>query len=372
MKEKEIVWRKLMPKDDKKRRRLAKGFPIVRKVFKDLSREKTILFAIMLQVFIILATSILITNSANLFSPDEMLGEDTVIGITGDIDLTETLSTYFGESNLDFALYSQYGEAIDSFMEGDIDGIVSMSRDSHLPIYIDMYVPQGDAKTSMIMTEMKDILEVYENDLREQNIAQPDAVMLDRLRMTERSNNVVTQIYETLYSILIPFLLLMPGILLGGLVIDILIEELEKKTLNILMLIITFKIYIFELILATLTMSMLQVISWQFLLAVQGITMNNLPQITLLVMLLNLIMFIMCIIITLAVMDKTKAQLIYSFLVLLLFASMPLFSINPIRVISRLSIGIVPVSFVSYASILSIITVALFISMMFSIRGKEW
>ncbi len=373
MRAREEIWHNLMPKKGRRTKKLAKGLPIVKKIFNDLLRERSIIFAITLQVFIILTASIMLTNSVNLFNPDEMLEQETTIAITGDLMLSERLSELFEESDLRYELYTSSDEALRMFEEKHVDGVMSIRRAEELfPVYVDMYVPKGDVKTSIILSETQRILEVLENEMREERLAEPDAIMLDKLRMTQRSNSIATQIFETLYSILIPFLLLMPGVLLGGMVIDILIEELEKKTLNLLMLVISFRRYIFELIIATLAISTLQILVWQILISIQGIMISNLPKITVLVIMMNLIMFIFCIIITLAVMDKTKAQLIYSFMVLLTFASMPLFSINPIRVISRLAIGVVEVSFIPYISAMTAIAAALFISMMFSISGKEW
>lgn len=367
------TWKNLMPKRKGREHHLAQGLPIVKKIFKDLLRERSILFAIALQVFIIMTASIMLSNSVNIFDPDEMLKQDTVIAITGDNLLVERLNESFEDSYLENRQYPSEEEALMLFKENHVDGVISISRDEeHFPIYIDLHIPKGDVKSSIILSEAQSIFEVLENELREENLAEPEAIMLDKLKATERSNSVATQIFETLYSILIPFLLLMPGVLLGGMIIDILIEELEKKTLNILMLVISFKRYIFELIIATLSLSTIQVLVWQILISLQGISISNLPWITILVILLNLIMFIFCVIITLAVMDKTKAQLMYSFIVLLLFASIPLSGINPIRVISRLAIGVVEVSFMPYIASILGITILLFIAMMTAIKGKEW
>ena len=372
MKQNEDTWKNIMPKKNKKRS-LAKGFPIVKKIFKDLLREKSILFAITLQIFIILTTSIMLTNSVNIFSTENMLEQETKLGITGDLDISERLSKYFENSKLEYSIFDDKDDAMRLFESRDLDAIIDIKRDIDLfPIYIDMYVPKGDVKTSIILSEIRKIYELMENELREENLAEPDAIMLKDIRITLESNSVATQIFETLYRILIPFLLLMPGVLLGGMIIDILMEELEKKTLNILMLVVSFKRYIFELIIATLIIASIQIITWQILILIQGIEIANLPQITLLTMILNFILFTFCVIITLSVMDKTKAQVIYSFIILLLFASMPLFFVNPIRVISRLAIGIVSFQIIPYIVAMLIISGILFSGMILAIQGKEW
>ena len=373
MNQKRETWKKVMPKNITPKRKIAQGLPIVKKIFFDLLREKTIVFAILLQLFIILTASLLMTNSMSIFNPENVLGDTINIAITGDRTLSERVKQYFDEPNMNVVIIEDYNEALEKFYSEDVDVVIDIGiRDNFVPIYIELILPKGDIKHSMILAQIKDKLEIYENVLREKHLAEPDSIMLDRLRIKETSNPVATQIFEALYSILIPFLILMPGILLGGLIIDILIEELEKKTLNILVLIVSFRRYIFELIIATLSISMIQILTWQFLLTFQGIIIYNLPEITAITIMLNFIMFIFCVILTLAVMDKTKAQVIYSFLVLLLFASMPLFQINPIRVISRLAIGLEPVFFIGYFASLSFISIVLFSAMMIVIKDKEW
>ena len=373
MRDNKETWVKLMPKNSGALRKPAQGLKIVKKIFFDLSREKTIMFAIFLQLFIILTASLLLTNSMAIFSPDNILDESITIAITGDLQTARNIKEYFKDSELEVILAEHKENAYELFALEEINAVIEIQpRDNFLPIYIDLTLPKGDIKSSMILAKIKERLEIYETVLRERNLAEPEAIMLDRIRIKESSNPVATQIFEALYSLIIPFLLLMPGILLGGLVIDILIEELEKKTLNLLMLIISFRRYIFELIIATLGISMVQVVAWQFLLSIQGITISNLPKITMIIIMLNLIMFIFCVILTLAIMDKTKAQLTYSFLVLLLFASMPLFDVNPIRIISRLAIGLEFVPFISYFLSLSLISIILFSGMMIVIKGKEW
>ncbi|MFW6231334.1 MAG: hypothetical protein ACOC32_04920, partial [Nanoarchaeota archaeon] len=296
-----------------------------------------------------------------------------VVAITGDELLSRQMETYLAGDRITPVIYPEHSDALEKFDEGVIDGIVSMNRsEENFPIFVDLIVSKGDVTSSMLISHIKDAMELYENQVRDRYLAEPNAIRLDKLKIRASGNSIMTQIFEALYSILLPFLLLMPGVLLGGLVIDIIIEELETKTLNLLMLVISFKRYLFEILLATVSLSMLQVLAWEFLLLGQGIAIANLPAITGLIFLLNLILFIMCIILTLGVMDKTRAQLIYSFLVILLFASAPLFSVNPIRVITRLALGLVSVPLMAYMLALSGIAAVLFISMMVVVSAKQW
>jgi hypothetical protein len=62
-------WRNLMPKKRGLRYVDRLRLPIAKKLMNDLMREKTILFAIFLQLFIIMTSAIIITNANTLFNP---------------------------------------------------------------------------------------------------------------------------------------------------------------------------------------------------------------------------------------------------------------------------------------------------------------
>ncbi len=366
-------WRELMPKKKGIRYKHIFGLPIAKKMFKDLLREKTIVFAIFLQLFIILTSSIIITNANALFNPEQVIQEPINIGITGDSYLRQKVATYFEQSKLIASVYPEESVTLSKFAEGSIDAVIIVNRSKeYYPIYLSVIIPKGDIKSSVITSEVKDSLQVFENELRDENLAEISAIRLDRLKIKNKSNSITTQVFEALYSILIPFLLLLPGVLLGGLIIDILVEEMETKTLHLLMIITTFRKYLFEIILSVVGLSMLQVITWELLLSLKGIIINNLPYITGLVLFLNFVMFIACVLLSILVKEKTRSHLIYSFLIILLFATAPLFRMNPIRVISRLAIGLETVPIWTYNGIVIGIAILLFTFMNFVAKRKEW
>lgn len=366
-------WRSLMPKQRGVKYKHMLSMPIAKKIFKDLIREKTILFAIFLQLFIILTSSIIITNANTLFNPDKIIQEPIHIAITGDSYVRNKLIPYFEDTEL-IALVTEFeSDALQKFETGDVDAVLVANKSKDIyPIYLNLILPKGDVKGSVIASEVKNALHVYENEIRDNNLAEPDAIRLDKLKLKSDSNSITTQVFEALYSILIPFLLLLPGVLLGGLVIDIIIEEMETKTLNILMIITTFRKYVFEILLAVTGLSMLQVLTWELLLVAKGIIIHNLPYISVLIMFLNFMMFIACVLLTLFIKEKTRAQVIYSFIVILLFSSAPIIYMNPIRVITRLSIGLESVPMGIYYIVLLILTGILFGVMNFAISKKEW
>lgn len=366
-------WRKLMPKKKGIRYKQMFGMPIAKKVFKDLMREKTIVFAIFLQLFIILTSSIIITNANALFNPEQVIQEPIHIGITGDSYLRQKVATYFETSKLIASVYPEEEVTLSKFEEGVIDAVIIVNRSKdYYPIYLSVIIPKGDIKSSVITSEVKEALQVFENELRDDNLAEISAIRLDKLKIKNKSNSITTQVFEALYSILIPFLLLLPGVLLGGLIIDILVEEMETKTLNLLMIITTFRKYLFEIILAVMGLSMLQVLTWELLLSLKGIVINNLPYITGLILFLNFVMFIACVLLSILIKEKTRAHLVYSFLVILLFATAPLFRMNPIRVISRLAIGLETVPIAIYYVIVISLAVFLFTFMNVVAKRKQW
>jgi hypothetical protein len=386
------------------------SFPIAKKVFKDLSREKTIVFTILLQLFIILASSIIINNSNVLFNPNLIVNSQIGIGIypleTSLEQSSELTENFLGnlslnhdlvldrssDKNLNYLInlfendrdyiiyvkiYNNKSFALTDFSNEKIDGLIGFPDSSDMNKYydLDLTIPKGDLKSSLVMTILKNKLELFEDYLRVNTINETDKnsyISLTKIVSSQKSSSTSSALYESLYEIILPFLLLLPGILLGGLLIDILFEDLETKTINLLMIITSFKKYLYEIILSVLLLSTIQVVIWELLLVLKGITIHNLPIISSMVILLNLILFLIAVSFVFLFNEKTKAQITYSFVIILLFVSSPISYLNPIRMIIRLAIGIEFVNIIPYFVLLIfLISLGIFGLSLYADK-KEW
>ncbi|MFP4400618.1 MAG: hypothetical protein ACLFPQ_01945, partial [Candidatus Woesearchaeota archaeon] len=246
-------------KEEKKRTWISKDLklPLGKKVIKDLLREKTILFIVFLQLFIILASSVILTNSNVLFNPSAAGYAPIGIGV---YDMNSTLSSQvrenaeiflsFLETDAEHVIfikrYAAKEDAISAFTNHEVDALIGFSS-SESPFLVKASVPKGDFKTSLVTNIIKEKLEMFQNHLRKERLDDERLVELSKINMKNKASSASVSLFESLYNIVIPFLLLLPGILLGGLIIDIIFEDLETKTINLLMIITTFRKYLYEI-----------------------------------------------------------------------------------------------------------------------------
>lgn len=347
--------------------------PIGKKIVKDLLREKTIVFTILLQLFIIMASSIILTNSNVLFNP-EIMNTAIGFGFYGEHEHADELITLFEEDDENIIFVKRYEtkqDALADFEANRIDAIIGFSA-SERPVLVEVSLPKGDIKTSMATTIVRDKLQVFEDYLRQKEIEDDRLIELTLLNVRNKASSASASLFEALYNIVIPFLILLPGILLGGLIIDVLFEDLETKTINLLMIITTFRKYLYELLLTVLLLTVVQVIFWEFILLAKGIIISHLALITSLTLFINLIMFMVAILLTLLFQEKTRAQITYSFVIILLFVSAPLSMYNPIRMITKLSVGLLETPFYIYSGILVAIIAILTGFITYIAEKKEW
>ncbi len=368
---------------------MATDLPIGKKVIKDLFREKTILFTVFLQLFIIIASSVVITNSNVLFNHESIISTPIIFGFYDSFDsnvnvseLSDSDKTFFKDYSFFMSLFADDMDyyltikelpdketALDAFYASEVDVIVNFKNDVR-PYEVDLYFPKGDIKTSTAVDIVKEKLTLFEDELRHEDIE--DLVKLSLINTKSKASNMFVSIYEALYEIMIPFILLLPGILLGGLLIDIIYQDLETKTINLLMIATTFKRYIYEILSVIMGISIVQVLIWELLLVFKKIQIANIPFITSLIVFVYLIMFIIAILLVIIIKDKTRSQITYSFFVIILFLTAPLLNFNPIRVITRLSIGLIKVPIFGYYSFLLLIITLLLVLLNYVIEKMEW
>jgi hypothetical protein len=355
--------------------------PIGKKVVKDLLREKTIMFTILLQVFIILASSVILTNSNALFNPETIVQDAIGFGVYGlnktalvdDPVIDEFINILeVDDKNIIYVKrYETKTDAIKEFEEHKVDVLIGFSAAKD-PYLVKVSLPKGEIRTSVAMTIVKEKLEQFEDYLRHKNLVDDRLIKLSLLNVKNKATSASASLFEALYNIIIPFLILLPGILLGGLVIDILFEDLETKTINLLMIITTFRKYIYEILLTVMILASAQVLLWEMMLIAKGIFISHLPLITSMTIFLDLILFMIAILLTLLFNEKTRAQITYSFVIILMFVSAPLTKYNPIRMITKLAIGLEQTQFFIYMGVL-VALIAIFTGIVtYVAEKKEW
>jgi ABC-type Na+ efflux pump permease subunit len=316
---------------------------IAKKEFAELMHEKTFILSILIQLFIASFSTFLVIGLTSFYDPSalgnvELTGTSVAVVGTEESDLYLLLQA----SKLDTKLYSDFGRAYTDFYERKVDAIIIAPPDppeGEQILNVDIYLPKSEIKATLISLQLKEPLENYERrvrDIRTQRLPGYEPV---ELNIIERGLTTSTTYFEFIYVALLPLLMFTPAFISGGLVIDFITEEFERKTMELLMVspVSLFEIISGKVLLATAIVP-LQSFAWMFLLAANMIPIKNPIEILTVVTLIGLILVLLSSIISLTFKDRGVAQLIYSLVLIFLFMSSYLFTNSPLNLVSRLSV----------------------------------
>jgi ABC-2 type transport system permease protein len=277
-------------------------FAMVRRELKSVKKEKTIMIAILIQLFIASFSSVIAVGLMSLYDPDT-IGQNTQITVRAGI---------VGDS-------------------GQIDTIIFAPRNNTDVVNMKLILPDLDSKATVILMVLKEPLKRYENYLREVNGVH--VIYNDIQGRPPRT-------YEFIYSLIIPMLMLFPALLAGSLVIDTVSEETENKTLDTLRSTPVSLNEVFAAkISAAIIMVLIQCIMWAMLLRLNNLPIQNLGLILLLCIVIGAFISIVAAIISLYFKDRERSQFVYS-IALIVTAGLSCFlHPSPFSLMARLATG---------------------------------
>lgn len=319
---------------------IRRAWIIAEKELRGLASEKTILLAVLLQLFIALFSSFLMVGLSAMYDPSaygRVSGVEYGIGISGnDSVLLELLEREpsFRPYRMDLSV------ALGALKERKLAAVIWTSDVAPVaedPVTATLYTIRNDIQSAVIEVKIKDVLLKYEDILRdirsERLVRQP--VPLSPYRPVSS-----TTFYEFIYGLLIPLLLFMPAIISAGLVIDLITEEYQQQTLDTLR---STPVTLTELVLGKNLSCLLLIPAesglWLLLLSVNGIRVSSLPEILIHVTLTSAALILLGTIIALHFRDRTRAQFVFSTLAVILLLVTLSFPYNPLHIIALLASG---------------------------------
>jgi ABC-2 type transport system permease protein len=312
---------------------------IAKKEFRGLFSERTILLAVLLQLFIALFSSFLMVGLTSMYDPSSLSKYSrfryNVAYAGNDSQVLDYLT-----ASKDFRVYRMnLSEAVASLKERKLSAVIwvpDTRPDAQDPVKITLYTLQNDLQAAIVDVKLKDIFLKYETDLRE--------IRADRLHDQPVPISIPKSsggdFYEFVYGLLIPLLVFMPAIIASALVIDLLTEEYQHETLETLISTpVTFTEVVWGKVLACELMVPVQAGAWILLLMINGIAIGNAGLILIQVSVTSLILILLGTLTALHYRERTAAQFIFStalVVVMLLALALPN---NPLNLITRLAIG---------------------------------
>ncbi len=203
---------------------------IIGKDLRMIARERTIMSAISILIFIASFSSIITFGLLVLYKPDFIALSGVKIGVAGDCPVLKM-------SGAD-ERYGTLEEGLNDFYSGKIDALIYLPKENISSVnFVTVYLPKDEISGIIASSKVKEILREYQERLRRMNSIPPshgfDFYDENFRRVEVREGSSIT--FRFIYAVLIPLLLITTAIIAGGLAIDLISEEYETKTYEVIL-----------------------------------------------------------------------------------------------------------------------------------------
>jgi len=312
---------------------------IAKKEFLGLSSEKTIIFAVLLQVFIAMFSSFLMVGLTAMYDPEALEGYSTVAYGVGYAGADSALIDEF-EKRDDLVLHRMdLSAALRALRDRKVAAVVYVPDtppDAEGPVAITLYLIQNDLQSSVINVKVKEVLQGYERELRE---VRADRMVSFPVGLNFPGTGDAESFYEFVYGLLLPLLVLLPAVISAALIIDLITEEYQRQTLDTLLSTpVTFNEMISGKIAACWAIVPVQAGAWILLLEANGIAVGNPVPILLHVSAAGLFLILLGAATALHYRERTSAQFVFSTGLVVVFLLVMAIPYNPLNLVVRLAV----------------------------------
>ena len=303
---------------------------IGRREIGSLSREKTIVLALLIQLVIAAFSSFLVVGLTSIYEPGAA-EDDVIVGVTGE----EADELIVAASSVDGLQARRYDDSDvrSAFDRNEIQAIATVERRGGR-IAVDIEAPQSSIQKTLIVVELRAALEELE---RTERVERSDHLAFDPLPLPPSVD--ASPYFGFTYTVLVPLLVFLPVFISGAVVVDSLTEEIERGTLELLRVTPASLLEIVEGkagVLAALVP--LQVLLWIVLLKLNDIAIANPVAILVFASAAAVLAVVFAAALALAVPIRQRAQLSYSLGLLAAFAAAALLPEHPATTVALLAI----------------------------------
>jgi len=336
---------------------------MIAKDLKLIGKERTILSAMGILVFLASFSSIVTFGLLILYKPDLILISNVKIGVAGGCEILKSVSNAERYDSLD--------EAMRDFYSGKIDAVIYLPNESLAkPNFVTVFLPKDEIAGIIASSKVKQILIEYEKRMRAVKGIPPDdgfKIVDYNFRTVFEKGSSVT--FRFIYSVLIPLLAITTGIIAGGLVVDQISEEFESRTIEVVMSTpMSFREFVAGKIAVSLLVSTILSIAWIALLAL-NVGIASIPLLLLITISFSLILISAGAVVASYLCDRERSQLIFSFLAISIVTLSFTYPWMVAGVIARVSAGgYITVGEVLIYPLLSLLS--LFLSITLSARAS--
>lgn len=230
-------------------------------------KEKSFVFIILSQLIVLILSSTFAVFVTEIQIPKYMLNVCTAADEQISSELGKTTNVY-RESLLN---------AFQRFGTGTCD-VVLISEKQNNQTYIKIFM--SEAKSFFILPKIKDALKKIESDSRNEKIASYEikseiiTINTKDAKDTKEAKNTPRPL-EVIYALLLPLLVLSAAVISGNLVINLISEELESKTMDVLLTSTSYTVILSSKALSSITLVPVQAILWIIILGLEKFPIAN-------------------------------------------------------------------------------------------------
>jgi ABC-type Na+ efflux pump permease subunit len=309
---------------------------VARRDLSALSREKTIVLAVLIQLFIAAFSSFLVVGLTSLYDPGSVEAGETAVGVTGEAaeELVAAAAESGGVSPVGF---SDRGSALDAFDRGRVDAVLVAERvpgERGSIVRVTAVAPAENLRTTLTVVQIREVLTRLERRERIERTASLDVQPVELPAGADAS-----PYFGFTYTVLIPLLLFLPPFISGSVAVDAITEEIERGTLELLR---AAPVSLVDVVdgkaLAMVVLAPLQALLWAILLGFNGIDVGNVVPLLLFVTAVATVAVALGLALGLVTARRRQAQLLYSTFVIVLFGLAVILPEHPATTVAKLAV----------------------------------
>jgi ABC-type Na+ efflux pump permease subunit len=310
---------------------------IARRDLSSLSREKTIVLALLIQLFVAAFSSFLVVGLTSLYDPGSVEGDVTVATAGNGSDRLEAVAAEV--DGVETVRFPSEERAYEAFQSGQgratsIDAVMVAERDAGARLNVTATAPDGSLRTTLVVVQVRELMEELERTEREARAAYIDAPLVPLPDDVDAS-----PYFAFTYTVLIPLLLFLPPFISGSTAVDAITEEIERGTLELLRVApVTLVDVVDGKSAAMAALAPVQALLWIALLSANGIAVANVPLLVVTVGAVATIVVVLGVVLGLVMGERRTAQLVYSLTVLGLFAAAVFLPEHPATTVAKLAV----------------------------------
>jgi ABC-type Na+ efflux pump permease subunit len=284
---------------------------IVIKDLRSLKKEKTFITIIALVLFIASFASIITFGLLFLYNPGA-LG----IAVSDDVNIAFVGNATILEKIINGVKYESIDKALSAFKSGQVDAVVWLPEENvHDVNIVTIFLPKDEVVSIKVALVLKKKMVAYERVLRKINGIPEDLGIrvVDYNYVKVDVPEDFSSAFKFVYVVLIPILVLTTAVISAGLLIDLITEEIETKTIHILASTpLKLKQFVLEKLITPYIVFLCLTLAWLSLLILNGIEVKNVFLLLLISVSVTSIFISLSLFLTLFFAERESAQLTFS------------------------------------------------------------